>query len=71
MNNVMFSLCMYSRIYFGPRPFLFITDLDMIKDITVKLFDKFVDRAVSEYTLSVLPMYSEISIKHVFNLESF
>ena len=34
------------RIYFGPKPFLFITDLDMVQDVMVKKFDKFVDRVV-------------------------
>ena len=37
----------HGRIYFGTTPFLLITDLDMIRDVTVKQFDKFVDRAVS------------------------
>ena len=34
------------RIYFGPKPFLFIADLDMVQDVMVKKFDKFVDRVV-------------------------
>ena len=37
----------HGRIYFGMTPFLFISDVDMIKDVTVKQFDKFVDHTVS------------------------
>ena len=35
------------RIYFCVKPFLLITDLNMIKEVTVKQFDKFVARMVS------------------------
>ena len=38
--------------YIGPVPLLFVTDLDMIKDITIKEFDKFVDRMVRFVLLS-------------------
>ena len=34
-------------MYFGTKPFLLVTDLDMIREVTVKHFDKFVDRLVS------------------------
>ena len=46
---VIFMLLISFRIYFGSKPFLFITDLNMIKEITVKQFDKFVDRTVSTF----------------------
>ena len=44
------------RIYFGTTPFLFITDLDMIRDVTMKQFDKFVDHMVS---LLFVPVHSK------------
>ena len=37
------------RIYFGAKPFLYITDLNMIREVTVKQFDKFVDRTVRNF----------------------
>ena len=40
------SFVIERRIYFGTKPFLLIMDLDMIRDVTVKQFDKFVDRLV-------------------------
>ena len=35
-------------MYFGTKPFLHITDLDMIRDVTARHFDKFVDHFVSK-----------------------
>jgi cytochrome P450 len=35
-------------MYFGTKPFLLVTDLDMIREVTVKHFDKFVDRLDSD-----------------------
>ena len=35
-------------MYFGTKPFLHITDLDMIRDVTTRHFDKFVDHFVSK-----------------------
>ena len=43
----------HGRIYFGTTPFLLIADLDMIRDVTVKQFDKFVDRTVSLLFVSI------------------
>ena len=34
-------------VFFGTKPWYFIADLDLCKDIFVKHFDKFVDRLVS------------------------
>ena len=34
------------RLYIGTKPFLFVTDPDMIQEVMVKKFDKFVDRVV-------------------------
>jgi len=38
---------LFCRTYFGNRPTLVICDADIIKQITVKQFDKFTNRAVS------------------------
>ena len=43
------SFVIERRIYFGTKPFLLIMDLDMIRDVTVKQFDKFVDRLVRSF----------------------
>ena len=40
-------LFIHSRVFLGPTPVYFIADMDLFKDITVKHFDKFVDRIVS------------------------
>ena len=45
-------LCYYNFVAFcsvllGPQPFYIISDMDLVKEITVKHFDKFVDRMVS------------------------
>ena len=34
-------------VLLGPQPFYVISDMDLVKEITVKHFDKFVDRMVS------------------------
>ena len=52
MIYVLFMLLNSFRIYFGTKPFLFTTDLNMIKEVTVKQFDKFVDRTVSNFLLT-------------------
>ena len=44
----MLQLQFHSSVYFGPKPFYIVADLDLIKDITVKHFDKFVNRTVSD-----------------------
>ena len=36
-------------MFFGTKPFLIISDADLLKDITVKHFDKFANRMVSNY----------------------
>ena len=40
-------------MFFGMKPFIVIADADLLKDITVKHFDKFVNRLVS-YCISVV-----------------
>lgn len=40
----------YNRVFFGSRPVYVIADVDLFKEITVKHFDKFVDRLVRPYT---------------------
>ena len=52
LNSIILVLA-HGRIYFGTTPFLLIADLDMIRDVTVKQFDKFVDRTVSLLFVSV------------------
>ena len=37
-------MCLPCSVFFGPMPVYFITDLDLVKEITVKHFDKFADR---------------------------
>ena len=48
--NFIFMLCLIFhvnyRTYLGTYPFLVIEDLDIIKVITVKEFNKFIDRFV-------------------------
>ena len=36
-----------SRVLLGPQPLYIIADMDLVKEITVKQFDKFADRVVS------------------------
>lgn len=40
-------------VYFGTKPFLHITDLDMIRDVTARHFDRFVDHFDSTIGLKV------------------
>ena len=47
------------RVYFGRRPELVTTDLDMIKAITIKDFNHFIDRRVRT-------LYKIYSLKNVF-----
>jgi cytochrome P450 len=42
-----------SGMYFGTKPFLLLTDLDMIRDVTIKHFDKFVDHMNSSAGVKV------------------
>ena len=35
-----------SRVLLGPQPLYIIADMDLVKEITVKHFDKFADRVV-------------------------
>ena len=44
-------------MFFGMKPFLIISDADLLKDITVKHFDKFANRMVSTYIYSLSEMY--------------
>ena len=44
-------------MFFGTKPFLIISDADLLKDITVKHFDKFANRMVSNYIYSLSEMY--------------
>ena len=39
---------LFFRIFLGMRPFVVISDVDLVKEITVKHFDKFVNRFVSD-----------------------
>ena len=48
-NVLLPSLSFLVSMFFGMKPFLIISDVDLLKDITVKHFDKFVNRSVSEY----------------------
>ena len=45
-----------SGFYLGQEPRILITDLDMLKEILVKDFNKFMDRAVREFRLHTLGM---------------
>lgn len=40
-------LYLHFSFFFGTRPVYFIADVDIVRDITVKHFDKFTDRLVS------------------------
>ena len=44
----MISIVLWLRMFFGMKPFFFIADADLLKDITVKHFDKFANRLVSD-----------------------
>ena len=46
------SVVLYCRLYFGTRPFLIVSDPDLLKEILIKNFDKFQNRIVS-YFLSL------------------
>ena len=46
----MISIVLWLRMFFGMKPFFFIADADLLKDITVKHFDKFANRLVSDCT---------------------
>ena len=39
-----------SSVFFGPAQMYLISDVDLVKEITVKHFDKFTDRSVSTIT---------------------
>ena len=41
-------LCLSYSIFFGTTPTYIIADMDLVKEITVKHFDKFTDRLVRE-----------------------
>ena len=42
------SVSHFVSIFFGKKPFYVISDVDLLKDITVKHFDKFPNRMVSD-----------------------
>ena len=50
---------MHCSVFFGSSPIYIIADMDLFKEMAVKHFDKFVDRAVSDiYTcMECLPSY--------------
>ena len=43
-----FWCCTSYSVFFGTRPAYFIADMDLVREITVKHFDKFTDRLVSD-----------------------
>ena len=49
----MISTVLWLRMFFGMKPFFFIADADLLKDITVKHFDKFANRLVSDCTVCI------------------
>jgi len=44
-DSLVYHVC--SRFYVGQRPYLLVADLEMVKQVTVKEFNSFVDREVS------------------------
>ena len=40
-------LSFHLSVFLGTKPTYFIADMDLVREITVKHFDKFVDRMVS------------------------
>ena len=40
--------CTSCSVFFGTKPAYFIADMDLVREITVKHFDKFTDRLVRE-----------------------
>ena len=64
------SAVLYCRLYFGKRPFLVVSDPDLLKQILIKNFDKFQNRFVSflyYVSLCCLP-YVNISLDAALNL---
>ena len=51
--NTFFSAVLYCRLYSGKKPFLIISDLDLLKQIMIKNFDKFQNRIVSLFSVFV------------------
>ena len=48
MRNIRATITLLlCSVLLGPQPFYVISDMDLVKEITVKHFDKFVDRKVS------------------------
>ncbi len=47
----------YCRYYVGRQPVIFISDVELIKAITVKDFEHFVDRHASYYLLLYISPY--------------
>ena len=50
-------LCLPYSIFFGTTPTYIIADMDLVKEITVKHFDKFTDRLVGGQYLMHCTMY--------------
>ena len=46
-NYYYMSFIFHLSVFLGTRPAYFIADMDLVREITVKHFDKFVDRMVS------------------------
>ena len=57
-----YIVCVYNSVFFGSRPVYVLADVDLFKEVTVKHFDKFVDRLVRACPYSTLPVFLCVSV---------
>ena len=48
--------CFSCSVFFGSKPAYVIADMDLVREITVKHFDKFTDRQVREIYVYCFPL---------------
>ena len=52
----------FCSVLFGPQPLYVISDMDLVKEVTVKHFDKFADRVVSSTVYTLAPCWKYLFI---------